>query len=155
MFWRKKGEEKKVRKKSEKERKVRKKSDKEREIAEYVSIHDIDGFLKFTSGALLESKVEKATAAQLRGMRTVNLGLVMTIATLLVAGGVATVLITGALSNTECVNKLAEIAKQSKKVVTIEEGGKGPGPQTKPKPLTPPSTPSPPTPPTPPGAVIK
>jgi len=90
-------------------------------VGEYLSIHDVDGFFKFVSGALLEAKVEKKTAAQLRNRTGINTGIILMIAILFIAGSIAYMIISSVSANNSCVNELAKIAQQNKRVVNVQQ----------------------------------
>lgn len=98
-------------------------------VGEAIPIQYIENFFKyFINPSLTEAKVEKKTAAALKNAGAVPFTWIFIIAVLLIAGAVAYSVVTGATSNSECQQKLGQIAAGNTKVVNNPAAGVQPNP---------------------------
>jgi len=104
-------------------------------VGEIISLSELDGFLKFVSAQLIEAKVEKATAEQVKKMtRGINYSIIIMVIMLFIGGAIAYSIISSQMTNQECLNKLAQVASQYKRVVTQTQQAQPASPQPPPPP---------------------
>jgi hypothetical protein len=72
-------------------------------VGETIKIQDIENFFKYNvNPALIEAKIEKSVAMQMRDNRGIPIKWVMMFAFVIIAVGIAYMLITGATSQSSC-----------------------------------------------------
>lgn len=91
-------------------------------VGELMSVQDINNFFKhYINPALTEAKIERATAANLKGNRTVQMQWFAVIAIILIGAGICYTMISNSASNSQCIHDMTEMAKGNKGVVAATQ----------------------------------